>query len=135
MLTKKMKKEQSHGNREKKSRNQLRQQQQKRNILFVGDSMPTGISGKGSSKKHNVSMTGFSGGTSKNTIQNTDDLLKTKPDVIVTHAGTNDITNGVNLLNSVNSKTSFRHFSNNNRRLFIDNGKKRWEIYRETSDR
>ena len=125
MLTKKMKKEQSHGNREKKRRNQLRKQQQKRNILFVGDSMPTGISGKGSSKKHNVSMTGFSGGTSKNTIQNTDDLLKTKPDVIVTHAGTNDITNGVNLLNSVNSKTSFRHFSNNNRRLFIDNGKKR----------
>lgn len=125
MLTKKMKKEQSHGNREKKRRNQLRQQQQKRNILFVGDSMPTGISGKGFSKKHNVSMTGFSGGTSKNTIQNTDDLLKTKPDVIVTHAGTNDITNGVNLLNSVNSKTSFRHFSNNNRRLFIDNGKKR----------
>ena len=126
MLTKKMKKEQSHGNREKKRRNQLRQQQQqKRNILFVGDSMPTGISGKGSSKKHNVSMTGFSGGTSKNTIQNTDDLLKTKPDVIVTHAGTNDITNGVNLLNSVNSKTSFRHFSNNNRRLFIDNDKKR----------
>ena len=93
MLTKKMNKEQSHGNREKKRGNQQRQQQQKRNILFVGDSMLTGISGNGFSKKH-VSVTGFSGGTSKNTIQNTDGLLKTKPEVIVTHAGTNDITNG-----------------------------------------
>ena len=45
-------------------------------------------------------MTSFSGGTSEKIIQN-DDLLKSKPDNIVIHAGTNNRTNGVNLLNSI----------------------------------
>ena len=45
-------------------------------------------------------MTSFSGGTSEKIIQN-DDLLKNKPDNIVIHAGTNNTTRGVNLLNSV----------------------------------
>ena len=87
---------------EKKKENQQRQQQQQKiNILVVGDSMPTGISGKSLSKKHNVSVTSFSGGTSEKNIQNVDDLLKDKPDDIVIHVGTNGITNGVTLLNSV----------------------------------
>ena len=87
---------------EKKKGNQQRQQQQQKiNILVVGDSMSTGISGKSLSKKHNVSVTSFSGGTSEKIIQNVHDLLKDKPDDIVIHVGTNDITNGVNLLNSV----------------------------------
>ena len=63
--------------------------------------MLTGISGKGLSKKHHVSVTSFSGGTSEKIIQNVDDLLKNTPDDIVIHVGTNGITNGVNLLNSV----------------------------------
>ena len=63
--------------------------------------MLTGISGKRLSKKRNVSVTSFSGGTSEKIIQKVDDLLKNKPDDIVIHAGTNDITNRVNLLNSV----------------------------------
>ena len=63
--------------------------------------MLTGISGKGLSKKHNVSVTSFSGGTSEKIIQNVEDLLKNKPDDIMIHVGTNDITNRVNLLNSV----------------------------------
>ena len=53
--------------------------------------MLTGILGKGLSKKHNVS-----GGTSAKIIQNVYDLLKNKPDDIVIHIGTNDVTNGVN---------------------------------------
>ena len=68
---------------------------------MVGDSVLTGISGKDLSKKHNVSVTSFSGGTSEKITQNFDNLLKNKPDDIVIHVGTNDITNGVNLFNSV----------------------------------
>ena len=63
--------------------------------------MLTEIAGKGLSKKHNVQVTSFSGGTSEKIIQNVDDLLINKPDDIVIHAGTNEITNGVNLFNSV----------------------------------
>ena len=73
----------------------------KRNTLVVGDSMLTGISEKSLSKKHNASMTSFSGGTTEKIIQNVDDLQRNNPDDIVIHVGTNDITNGVNLLNSV----------------------------------
>ena len=49
-------------------------------------------------------MTSFSGGTREKIIQNVDDLLKNKPDDIVIHVGSNGITNGVNLLNSVKKK-------------------------------
>ena len=52
-------------------------------------------------KKHNVSVASFSDGTGEKIIQNVDDLLKHKPDDIVIHVGTNDMTNEVNLLNSV----------------------------------
>ena len=37
----------------------------------------------------------------KKTMQNVDGLLKNKPDDIVIHVGTNDITSRVNLLSSV----------------------------------
>ena len=43
----------------------------------------------------------FSDGTSEKIIQNVDYLLKNKPDDVMIHVGTNDITNGVNLLNRV----------------------------------
>ena len=59
------------------------------------------MSGTCLSKKHNVSVTSFSGGASEKIIQNVDDLLKNKPYEIVIHVGPNDIINVVNLLNSV----------------------------------
>ena len=67
--------------------------------------MQTGISRKVLSKKHNVSVASFSDGTGEKIIQNVDDLLKHKPDDIVIHVGTNDMTNEVNLLNSVKIRT------------------------------
>ena len=40
----------------------------KMSYMVVGDSMLTGISEKGLSKKHHVSVTSFSGGTSEKII-------------------------------------------------------------------
>ena len=45
--------------------------------------------------------TTFLGGTCEKVMENLDGLMKNKPDNILMHVGTNDITNGVNLLNSV----------------------------------
>ena len=45
-------------------------------------------------------MTSFSVGTSEKIKENHEDLLKNKPDGKLIHAGTNGITNEVNLLNS-----------------------------------
>ena len=68
MLTKKMKKKQSYGDLQRRKREILNgnnNNNKKRNILVAGDSMFSGISGKGLSKKLNVSVTSFSGGTSE----------------------------------------------------------------------
>ena len=85
---------------EKTKRDSQGQQQQKRNSLVAGDSMLTAISGKSLSEKHNISVAGFSGGTSEKIIENLDDLLKNQPGNILIHVGTNDITKRVNLLNN-----------------------------------
>ena len=85
---------------EKRKRDSQWQQQQKRNILVAGNSMLTAISGKSLSEKHNISVAGFSGGTSEKIIENLDDLLKNQPGDILIHVGTNDITNRANLLNN-----------------------------------
>ena len=61
--------------------------------------MLTGISGKDLNSKHCFSDK-FSVGTSEKIKENLEDLLKNKPDGKLIHDGTNDITNGVNLLNS-----------------------------------
>ena len=87
--------------------------------------MLTGISGKGLSKKHNVLVTNFSGCTSEKIRQNVYDLLKNKPADIVIHVGTNGITKGVNLLNSI--KKIVKQVSDISPRTTVNNRKKRKE--------
>ena len=60
--------------------------------------MLNGIHEKGLSKNHTVKINNFSGGASETVLENIDETLKSKPDLIV-HVGTNDLTNGINLLN------------------------------------
>ena len=67
------------------------EQFKKRKIIIVGDSLLNGINEKGLSKNHSVKVNNIPGGTS----------LKNKPDGLIVHAGTNDITKGKNLLNNV----------------------------------
>ena len=63
--------------------------------------MLNGVNEKGLSKSHNVKVKNYPGATSENILDKIDDLLKVKPDFLLGHAGTNDLTNNVNLLNSV----------------------------------
>ena len=49
-------------------------------------------------KNHNVKVKNYPGGTSETILDNTDDIVKSKPDCLIIHAGTNDLTNGINLL-------------------------------------
>ena len=73
--------------------------EQKKRVVITGDSMLNGIHEKGLSKNHTVKINNFSGGTSETVLQNIDETLKSKPDCLIVHAGTNDLTNGINLLN------------------------------------
>ena len=64
--------------------------------------MVNGISEKGINVNHQVKIVNFPGGTSKKILEKLDVIIKEKPDDVIVHVGTNDITNNVNLLTNVN---------------------------------
>ena len=73
----------------------------KRKVVVTGDSLLNGIIEKWLSKNHQVTFKNFTGGTSENVLEEAENLIGDKPDCIIIHAGTNDITNGINSSNSV----------------------------------
>ena len=75
---------------------------------IAGDSMLNGIHEKGMSKNYRVKVNNFPRGTSATILENIDQLVKSKPDCLIVHAGTNDLANGTNLLNQV--KKIVKHF-------------------------
>ena len=92
------------------------QPHQKKKVTVTGDSMLNGISEKGLRRAHNVKVTNFPGDTSDKIADELDGLIKDKPDDLVIHIGTNDLTNNVKLLNNVKKilkKVSANAFSTN----------------------
>ena len=73
----------------------------KTKVVVTGDSLLNGISEKWLSRSHQVTFKNFPGGTSENVLEETENLIGDKPDCIIIHAGTNDITNDINSSNSV----------------------------------
>ena len=59
-----------------------------------GESLLNRIHEKGLPKNHNGKVNNFPGGTSTTVLENLDNLVLNKPDCVVIHAGTNDLTNG-----------------------------------------
>ena len=53
------------------------------------------------SVNYNVKIVNFPGSTSEKTLKKLDDIIKQKPEDLVFHAGTNDVTNNVNLSTNV----------------------------------
>ena len=73
----------------------------KRKVVVTGDSLLNGISKKGLLRDHQVTVNNFLGGTSEKGLEEIENLVADKADCIIIHAGRNDITNGINSLNSV----------------------------------
>ena len=75
----------------------------RRKVVITGDSLLNGLHEKGLSRNHRVNnyfpINNFPGGTSETILENIDEIIKNKPDCLIIHAGTNDLTNGINLLN------------------------------------
>ena len=59
--------------------------------------MVNGISEKGLSVNHKVKIVNFPCGTNEKILEKLDDIIKEKPDDLIVHVETNDITNNVNL--------------------------------------
>ena len=71
-------------------------------IIIVGDSLLNGINENDLSKNHSVKVNNILGGTSDAILGKLDDLLKSKPDGLIVHAGMKVITKGRNILNNAN---------------------------------
>ena len=83
------------------NKNSNDEKQEKKKIVVTGDSILNGVNEKGLSKSRNVKVKNYPGVASEDILDKIDDLLKVKPDCLLVHVGTNDLTNNVNLLNSV----------------------------------
>ena len=86
--------------------------QEKKKIVLTGNSIVNGISEKGLSVNQEVKTVNFSGGTSGKILDKPDDIIKEKPDDLIVHVGTNDITNNVNV-----KKSSIKFLKNHHRLL------------------
>ena len=73
----------------------------KKKIVLTGDSVVNGISEKGLSVNHKVKILNFLGGISEKILDKLDVIIKEKPDDLVVHVGTNNITINVNILTNV----------------------------------
>ena len=63
--------------------------------------MLNGISKKGLSVNYKVKIMNFPGGTNEKILEKLNDMIKEKPDDLIGHVGTNDITYNINLLTNV----------------------------------
>ena len=56
------------------------------------DSLLNGLHKKGLSKNYCVKVNNLPGGTSQTILEDTDDIIKSKPDCLDVHVGNNDLT-------------------------------------------
>ena len=67
-----------------------------KNVIIIGDSMLNNVTSRGLSKSKKVEVLNFSGATSTDIVNKMDDILEDKPQSLIVHVGTNDLTNDVN---------------------------------------
>ena len=104
-------------NLQQKRETQTEPLSRKKKIALTGDSMVNCISEKGLSVNHKVKIVNFPCGTNEKILEKLDDIIKEKPDDLIVHVETNDITNNANLFDQ-RSKifnkifTAFSHIIN-----------------------
>ena len=67
----------------------------RKKIFLVGDSIVNGIQEKGLSTKHNIRIRRCPGDTTKDLVDHVKPISRKQPDLVLFHFGTNDITNAV----------------------------------------
>ena len=82
-----------------KSPKQTKSKERKR-ITIVGDLMLNGIFDEGMQKHHNITIKRHPGATTRDKVDYVKPVIRKKPDCMIIHAGTNDLTNieGVNTI-------------------------------------
>ena len=77
---------------------------EKSNVIIIGDSVLNNINSRGLSSSNKVSASNFPSATSEDILDEIEDTLKTHPDTLIVHAGTNDLTKNINTLRSIYSE-------------------------------
>ena len=104
---------------------------------MTGDSMLNGVNEKGLSKSHNVKVKNYPGAASEEILDKIKDLLKFKPACLLVHVGTKDLTNNMNLLNSVKKMVKKVNNSSRNTKLVFSSlfqGISRKKLLRQVKD-
>eukprot|EP00794_Sanderia_malayensis_P000912 gene912-217_t len=71
-------------------------------VFIIGDSILNGISEYGLNKSHDVIVHPHSGATSQDIKDHIKPIIRRKPDLIIIHAGTNDLTQECNTVEEMN---------------------------------
>ena len=74
---------------------------EKSNVIIIGDSMLNNINSRGLSKSNKVYVSHFPGATIEDILDEIEVTLKTHPDTLIVHSGTNNLTKNINTLRSV----------------------------------
>ena len=82
---------------EKENRNK----NSRRQIFIIDDSMVKHINGPGISKNDQVQVKTHLGATTDDIIDYIKPTIRQKPDIVIVHSGTNDLTKNVNTMNRV----------------------------------
>ena len=85
----------------KSPRQQYNNSQIKPKILVAGDSMLSNIHEKGLLKQPTVKVKNFPAATTEIILEKLENLLESKPDLLIVHAGTNDLPKNINLLSNL----------------------------------
>ena len=78
---------------EKESKKDDTKQNERKNVVIIGDSILNGLSEQGLRKQHNVRIRAHSGATSLDIKDHIRPIMRRKPDCVLVHCGTNDLTN------------------------------------------
>ena len=103
-------------NSKQKRETQTEHSSKKKKIVLTGD-MVNDISEKGFSVKLKVKIVNFPDGTSEKILEKQYDIIKEQPDDLIVHAGTDNLTDNVNLLNltKILQKSSVKFLKNRHR--------------------
>ena len=70
-------------------------------IIIVGDSIVKHLTGPGISKKSNINIKTNPGATTEDITDYIKPSVRKKPDFLLVHSGTNDLTNGINTMTKI----------------------------------
>ena len=106
------------------------EKKKKEYIEIVGDSMLNGFEERGLCKNHHVKVKKHPGATSTDIIDHVKPVLRKKPDKIIIHAGTNDITTKINLLKNVKTLAKMVKEESPTTKLVFSGSVKKFDIER-----